>query len=130
MFDEWPVILCTQVSLSASIVTACVPQFKRLLDCLESGMLGTDDLRRRGQTGLYGYTGDSGKNQSKAYYMLEPRSANSNGKTDQKPNETGPSQWMRFGPFDTSSQGRGDEESQRSTSRMVKDPDSTASLGT
>lgn len=128
-FDEWPVVICTQALLSASIITACVPQFKRLLDCLESGMLGTDDLRRRGQTGLYGYTGHSGKNQSKAYYMLEPRSTNSNGKTDPKLNETGPSQWIRTGPGDISLQERGDEESQRSTSRMVKGPDSTASLG-
>ncbi|KAL8683515.1 MAG: hypothetical protein Q9186_000555 [Xanthomendoza sp. 1 TL-2023] len=48
--------------LASSIITACVPQFKRLLNLLNSGMLGTDDLRRRGQTGWYGYTGHSGDN--------------------------------------------------------------------
>ena len=142
MFDEWRFIICTQVLLSASIVTACVPQFKRLLDCLESGMLGTDDLRRRGQMGLYGYTGHSGKSQSKAYYMLEPKNTNPNRKADQKSCETGPGQGTGIGSRDIrmetefvvtseshSSQGGWDEESQRSTSRMVRGPDiiSTAS---
>lgn len=126
MFEDWRVIICTQVSLFASIVTACVPQFKRLLDCLESGMLGTDDLRRRGQTGLYGYTGNSGKNQSKAYYMLEPKKTNSNRKADQSLSETGPDQRMGIEPRGIRSQGAGDEESQHSTSRIVKGPGFTS----
>ena len=120
-FDEWRLIICTQVVLSSSIVTACVPQFKRLLDCLQSGMLGTDDLRRRGQTGLYGYTGRSGKNLSEAYYMLEPKDANSHRKADQKLRERGPENTrMGSGPRDFRSQGGGDEESQHSTSHIVK----------
>ena len=129
MFDEWPAIICTQALLSASIVTACVPQFKRLLDCLESGMLGTDDLRRRGQIGLYGYTGHSRNNHSKAYYKLEPRSTNSSRTTDQKLREAGPSQRMGIGPVDISSQRGRDEASQRNMSHTVKGSGSTASLG-
>ena len=100
MFDEWRVIICTQVLLSVSIVTACVPQLKRLLDCLQSGMLGTDDLRRRGQTGLYGYTGYSGKSRSKEYYMLEAKNTDSNRKSDQKLRETGPHQRIGVKPHD------------------------------
>ena len=90
-------------------------------------MLGTDDLRRRGQTGLYGYTGRSGKNLSNAYYMLEPRGANLNNKANQKLHDTGlEDQTMGNGPRDSASQGGGDEESQRSTSRIVKGPKNTS----
>ena len=144
MFDEWRVIICTQVLLSVSIVTACMPQFKRLLDCLQSGMLGTDDLRRRGQTGLYGYKGYSGKSRSKEYYSLEATNTDSNRKSDQKLRETAPHQRIRVGPHDIrmqteltitsephSSQAGWDEESQHSTSRIVRDSDfvSTATHG-
>lgn len=120
MFDDWRVIICTQVMLSASIITACLPQFKRLLDGLRSGMLGADDLRRRGQTGLYGYRGHSGKNRSKAYYMLERNNTDSNRKASQTLDETPPDQITVVEQFDVSSQRGGDEGSQRSTSRMVK----------
>lgn len=130
MFDQLRVIICTQVALSASIVTACMPQFVRLLECLQSGMLGTDDLRRRGQTGLYGYTGHSGKNRSNAYYMLELKDENLNNKANQKLHEIGlEDQTMGNGPLDFASQGGGDEESQRSTSRIVKDPKYTSAHG-
>ena len=86
-------------------------------------MLGADDLRRRGQTGSYGYTGHSGKNRLNAYYMLEPKDNSSNRKTDQKSHETGlehemMGNWQR----DFNSQEGGDEESQRSTSRIVRGP--------
>ncbi|KAL8808482.1 MAG: hypothetical protein Q9182_000033 [Xanthomendoza sp. 2 TL-2023] len=73
MFDQWPVILSTQSMLASSIIAACIPQFKRLLDLLNSGMLGTDDLRRRGQTGWYGYTGRSpDENQSSDPHLAKP----------------------------------------------------------
>lgn len=104
MFDEWRVLICTQVVLSASIVTACVPQFKRLLDCFNSGMLSTDDLRRRGQTGLHGYTGHSGKSLSQAYYMLEPKDTHSKSNTDQGLGQTG-SDHGGVGLHDVSSKG-------------------------
>ena len=84
-------------------------------------MLGADDLRRRGQTGSYGYTGDSGKNRSNAYYMLEPKNKSSNRKADQKFHETSlEDELMGNGPRDFNSQEGGDEESQRSTSRIVR----------
>lgn len=84
-------------------------------------MLGTDDLRRRGQTGLYGYTGRSGKNLSDASYMLEPKDADSYRKADQTLRERGPEdQGMGTGPRDFGSRGGGDEESLRSTSRIVQ----------
>ena len=126
MFDQWRVIICTQVALSASIVTACVPQIVRLLDCLQSGMLGADDLRRRGQTGSYGYTGHSGKNRLNAYYMLEPRDKTSNGKADQQSHGTSlKDQMMGNGAREFDSQEGRDEESQHSTSRIVKRSDHT-----
>ena len=127
LFDQWRVIICTQVALSASIVTACVPQFVRLLDCLQSGMLGADDLRRRGQTGSYGYTGHSGKNRSNAYYMLEPKDKSPNRKVDQKSHGTSlEDEIMGNGPRDFNSEEGGDEESQRSTSRIVRGPNHTS----
>ena len=89
-------------------------------------MLSTDDLRRRGQTGLYGYPGHSGKNLSKAYYMLEPKNTNANRSADQRLGQTGPDQTGRFGLRDIISEGGGDEESQRSASRMIKGPDSAS----
>ena len=90
-------------------------------------MLGTDDLRRRGQTGLYGYTGHSGENRSNAYYMLEPKDTSLNRKANQKLHETGlEDQMMANGPRDFASQGGGDEENQRSTSRIVKGPKYTS----
>ena len=86
-------------------------------------MLGADDLRRRGQTGSYGYTGNSGKNRSNAYYMLESKNKNSNRKPDQMSHETSlEDQMMGNEPRDFNSQEGGDEESQRSTSRIVKGP--------
>ena len=86
-------------------------------------MLGADDLRRRGQTGSYGYTGHSGKNRLNAYYMLEPRDSSSNRKTDRKSHETSlKDELMGNGLRDFNSQEGGDEESQRSTSRIVRGP--------
>ena len=66
-------------------------------------MLSTDDLRRRGQTGLHGYTGHSGKSLSKAYYMLEPKNTNSNSTADQELRKTGPDQMVELGLRDISS---------------------------
>ena len=104
-------------------------------------MLGVDDLRRRGQTGQYGYTGYSGKGRSKEYYMLEAKKTASSGSTNHKPRETGPDQSKGVAPrgirmqtdftVTTESQAGWDEESQHSTSRIIKNPNlvSTASHG-
>ena len=54
-FMLWPVVLCNQANQNLSIITACVPYLKPLIDSLESGMIRTDDLRRRDITGAYAY---------------------------------------------------------------------------
>ncbi|KAI4272577.1 MAG: hypothetical protein LQ337_005209 [Flavoplaca oasis] len=54
-FEMWPVVLCAQIVQSLSIITACIPCLKPFLESLESGMLRSDDLRRRGMNGVYGY---------------------------------------------------------------------------
>ncbi|KAL9599547.1 MAG: hypothetical protein Q9219_003791 [cf. Caloplaca sp. 3 TL-2023] len=54
-FATWPVVLSAEIVQSFSIITACVPCLKPLLESLESGMLRSDDLRRRGLGGVYGY---------------------------------------------------------------------------
>ncbi|KAJ8067126.1 hypothetical protein OCU04_004501 [Sclerotinia nivalis] len=54
-FDPWTTTICNQIVQCLSIVTACVPYLKPFLDSLESGMLRTDDLRRRGGTTVEGY---------------------------------------------------------------------------
>ncbi|KAL8857575.1 MAG: hypothetical protein Q9178_005903 [Gyalolechia marmorata] len=54
-FKMWPVVLSAQTVQSLSIITACVPCLKPFLESLESGMLRSDDLRRRGLSGAYGY---------------------------------------------------------------------------
>ncbi|KAF7954416.1 hypothetical protein EAE96_005538 [Botrytis aclada] len=47
-FDPWRTTICNQIVQCLSIITACVPYLKLFLDSLESGLLRSDDLRRRG----------------------------------------------------------------------------------
>jgi hypothetical protein len=54
-YKGWQVALCTQLMLCLSISTACIPYLRPFLDSLESGLLRSDDLRRRGMEGSYGY---------------------------------------------------------------------------
>lgn len=57
-FDAWPVVLANQVVQNLGIVTACIPYLKPFFESLGSGMIRTDDLRRRGVNGAeYGYEG-------------------------------------------------------------------------
>ncbi|KAF6241499.1 hypothetical protein HO173_000209 [Letharia columbiana] len=56
--DLWPPALCTQFVQNLSIMTACVPYLKPFYLGLESGMIRTDDLRRHGLIGTYGYGDD------------------------------------------------------------------------
>lgn len=46
----WPVVLCNQLVQNIGIVTSCVPYIKPFFESLESGMIRTDDLRRRGDS--------------------------------------------------------------------------------
>lgn len=53
--DFWSTAVCTQVVQNLSIITACVPYLKPFFESLESGMIRSDDLRRRGMKFPYGY---------------------------------------------------------------------------
>lgn len=50
------------VTQSLSNVTACIPHLKPFYESLESGMIRSDDMRRRGEGSL---------NSSRYYSMLE-----------------------------------------------------------
>lgn len=52
--DFWSTAVCTQVVENLSIITACVPYLKPFFESLESGMIRSDDLRRRGMKFPYG----------------------------------------------------------------------------
>lgn len=54
-FDSWPAVVCAQIVQSLSLTTACVLYIGPLLDSVASGMIRSDDLRRRGKEGAYGY---------------------------------------------------------------------------
>ena len=54
-FALWPAVLCTQIVQACSIATACVLYLRPLLESLESGLIRSDDLRRRGLEGTDGY---------------------------------------------------------------------------
>ena len=54
-YSLWPAILCDQLVQNIGIITACMPYIKPFIESLESGMIRTDDLRRRGLTTPYGY---------------------------------------------------------------------------
>ena len=60
-FDLWPFILCTQAVQAASLTAACIPHLRPFLESLESGMIRSDDLRRRGIDRSYGYGDSSAK---------------------------------------------------------------------
>lgn len=50
----WPTAISTQAVLNLSIITACIPYLKPFFESLESGMIRSDDLRRRGIKLPYG----------------------------------------------------------------------------
>ena len=54
-FDVWKSTICIQLIQALGITTACVPYLKPFLESFESGLFSSDDLRRRGSKGLYGY---------------------------------------------------------------------------
>ena len=54
-FHAWRWTICTQLIQAASISAACIPYLKPFLKSFESGLLASDDLRRRGMKGVYGY---------------------------------------------------------------------------
>ncbi|KAI4169554.1 MAG: hypothetical protein LQ343_005634 [Gyalolechia ehrenbergii] len=72
-FDTWPTVLSAETVQSLSIITACIPCLKPFLESLESGMLRSDDLRRRGMGGIYGYG---------SHHLSELSSSKSNNKNE------------------------------------------------
>ena len=69
-FDLWPAVLCSSLTQNMSVITACIPYIKSFFLNLESGMIRTDDLRRRGLSSSHpGYGGvksSSGMSRHKA----------------------------------------------------------------
>ncbi|MCJ1361828.1 hypothetical protein MMC16_000928 [Acarospora aff. strigata] len=61
-FDHLPFVVCTQVVQNLSVITACIVYLKPFFESLESGMIRSDDLRRRGLKSTTGsnYTGSGG----------------------------------------------------------------------
>lgn len=59
-FDSWPAVLSAQTVQTLSITTACLLYIGPLLDSVASGMIRSDDLRRRGKGSAYGYGSSNG----------------------------------------------------------------------
>ena len=114
---NWTIVLCAQLVQNSSIITACVPYLKPLLESLESGMIRNDDIRRRGHTRIsdsggydHHYLPDLSSKRKQGWpthisSVSAPRTATSDvvissGGQDE------PQNW--------------DAESQRSSSRMIK----------
>ena len=69
----WRVVICDVVVQNMSIITACIPYLKPFIQSLESGMIRTDDLRRRGLFDTSGY--DPGRKDSHQLSDLSSRIA-------------------------------------------------------
>ena len=63
-FDLWPTVLCTQTVLMFNLLTASIPYMRPFLESLESGMLRSDDLRRRGLDDSYGSSSTGSRKRS------------------------------------------------------------------
>ncbi|KAI9881206.1 MAG: hypothetical protein M1830_007184 [Pleopsidium flavum] len=123
-FDLWPLVLCTQVVQNMSIITACIPYLKPFLESLESGMMRSDDLRRRGIEGINGYsTASSGRFGTNSSSKISSKSARNTVKQsrelegiDQSNNNT----TTITATGDSHNLYDWDAESQRSRSKMIK----------
>lgn len=70
-YSSWPVVIGAQVVQTLSITTACLMYLKPFLESLESGLLRSDDLRRRGIDGDYIYASSkSGSRKNSAFKSL------------------------------------------------------------
>ncbi|KAI2602616.1 hypothetical protein GGR54DRAFT_494464 [Hypoxylon sp. NC1633] len=62
-FTFWPIVLSMSLAQCLGIMAACAPYLKPFLDSLESGLIRSDDIRRRanatGKGGSYAYGGRS-----------------------------------------------------------------------
>lgn len=142
-YNLWPVALCNQFVQNLGIVVSCIPYIKPLLESLESGMIRTDDLRRLGMTGVYGYGGGSNQSRRTKTYKLSDLATRSrrSGSKDQATFRTAfgaeeqdyivPPAGSNFATataVSRSSESRPewDAESQKSFSRMIKQTTSWA----
>lgn len=68
-YEAWPVTLCTQTIQCMSIASFCILYLKPLFEIVDSGFIGSDDFRRKGQVnpeGSYNLsTRSSGKESKK-----------------------------------------------------------------
>jgi hypothetical protein len=87
-FFYWPVALAMVVAQSLGIITACIPYLKPFIQSLESGMIRSDDIRRRGGvrgTLTHGYLREGKSSQGSGRFKSSQLSRQS-----QKPHELGP----------------------------------------
>ena len=71
----WTAVLCNQLVQNVGIATSCVPYIKPFFESLESGMIRTDDLRRRGDSPAYGYKSFPNSNSSSRRPSRPPNSS-------------------------------------------------------
>lgn len=70
-YSSWPVVIAAQAVQALTITTACFMYLKPFLGSLESGLLRSDDLRRRGVDGDYVYASSkSGSRKNSAFKSL------------------------------------------------------------
>lgn len=130
IFHLWPVAVCNLIVENLSITTACIPYLKPFIQSLESGMLRTDDLRRRGLS-----TAPGSESNTKQGHQLEnlsspfkPMFPNHQTKPQQSAAITANSTGFPEQHATTITSARGgrnnqhgwDTESQKSSSRMIK----------
>ncbi|KAH8660814.1 hypothetical protein BGZ60DRAFT_530820 [Tricladium varicosporioides] len=84
--DSWKLAIATQLMQCLSITTACIPYLRPFLDSLESGLLRSDDLRRRGMSGGGGYTGSGSHGSSQKHPSIPSKNGTRTGtSTDEVP---------------------------------------------
>ncbi|KAG9236193.1 hypothetical protein BJ875DRAFT_541535 [Amylocarpus encephaloides] len=66
----WQTVVCQEIVLATSIITACIPFLKPFLMSLESGFLRADDENRRTAAGLYG-SGAKSSRRTKSYIKMK-----------------------------------------------------------
>ncbi|KAI0412116.1 hypothetical protein F5X98DRAFT_382917 [Xylaria grammica] len=80
-FLYWTFAISTSVTQNLAVVVACIPYLKPFLDSLESGLIRSDDIRRRGNL--------AGKSTSSNYHNQTDETASSHAMQDLGPSETG-----------------------------------------
>ncbi|OAL03444.1 hypothetical protein IQ06DRAFT_243335 [Phaeosphaeriaceae sp. SRC1lsM3a] len=75
--DLWKWTVITQIIECITIVTSCVPYLRPVFESFQTGMYGTDEIRRRGTPSELGYS----RSKSGSYQLS---SSHSNGKTSHR----------------------------------------------